>query len=246
MKVRPSVTSFLLRYFIFTYFFLFSLFSIWLKSEMSFVWYVSLWILITMLPALILSFKRVKIGWFLWIGILDLLAFSPQFKFVYDKLSSFSSNQIYQETLKWLQNSSEIKIYMMVSITGMIVAQLYRLTFSYEISKENGIELKSGLFSKKDNIIFPKEITEVSVYRGFLQRIFGIGTIVPITSSGMGMGTNGVFGGGMVEKGGVGGFVGTEKKLNVPVFSDPSLVIYGVKDPQKVKDAIFNLKKGIQ
>ncbi len=240
MKIKPSAISFVLRYFIFTYFFVFSLFSIWLINEVAFGWYIAIWIFMTLLPALILSFKRVKFGWFFWIGLLDLLSFAPQFKFVYDKLLSLSSDHFYQEVLKWLQNSSEIKIYIIVSILGIIFTQLYRLSFSYEIN-ENGIILKSGLFSRNDRTILLRQLTDLEMHRGLFQRIFGIGTIVPITAAGMGMGSDTVFGGGMAEKGGLGGFVGAGKSRNIPITSDPSMVIYGVKNPKKVKDEILKI-----
>ena len=242
MKLKPTFISFALRYFVFTYFLLWALFSIWLEGQISYVWYVSLWIFMTMLPALILSFKRVRIGWFFWIGLLDVVAFAPKFKVIYEKLLSISSNPIYHDVIVALRSSSEIKIYIIVSLTGIIFTQLYRLSFSYTIDENLKIvEIKGGIFSRKDRKIPTKHITDVSVSRSFLQRIFGIGTVVPITSSSMGMGTKNVFGGGAVSKGGVGAFVGGATGENIANIENPVTVIYGVKNPEKVANKIIEL-----
>ncbi len=240
MKLKPTFSSFLLRYFIFTYFLIWSIFAVAIRGEMGLGWYISLWIFMTIIPAVIHTFKRVKFSWFFWIGMLDLMAFLPKIKPIYSRLISLSTNGSYQDILKWFQNLSEIKIFVFVSIIGIVVTQLYRLTFSYEVS-ETSISLRSGIFSRKDRTIISAHITDLDVVRGFLQRMIGIGTIIPITSSGMGTGANTVFGGIEAQsKAGLGGIAGAARSEKVEIV-DPTNSIYGVKNPEKVKEEILLL-----
>jgi len=240
VKLKPTVTSFLIRYFIFTYFFLWALFSLAIKDKIGFGWYLLIWILMSLLPALLYTFKRVNFGWFFWIGLLDLVAFLPKINFLYSSIEALSSNEIYRAILEWFQGISEIKVFTVVSLIGIAISQIYRLTFSYEMN-ENGISLKSGIFHRKDRTIISSHITDIEVDRGLLQRIFGIGNIIPITSSGMGGGANTVFGGLEGQtKAGVGGVIGSARSQNVAI-NDPAYVVYGVKNPGKVKEEIMSL-----
>ncbi len=240
MKLRPSFSSFLLRYFIFTYFLIWSIFAVAIRDKVGLGWYIFLWIVMTTVPAIIHAFKRVRFGWFFWIVVLDLVAFLPKIKPVYSKFESFSANGSYQDILKWFQNLSEIKVFVFVSITGIVITQLYRLTFSYEVN-ETSISLRSGIFSRKDRTIISSHITDLDVIRGFFQRMFGIGTIIPITSSGMGTGANSVFGGIEAQsKAGLGGVIGSMRSEKVEIV-DPTNSIYGVKNPKKVKEEILLL-----
>ncbi len=240
MKLKPTATSFFMRYSIFTYFFLWALFSLAIKDEISFGWYLFIWILMTLLPALFHTFKRVRFGWFFWIGLLDLIAFLPKINSLYSKIEALSSNEVYRAILGWFQGFSEVKIFIIVSLIGIAISQLYRLTFSYEIN-ENGISLKSGIFSRKDRTIISAHITDIEVDKGFFQRFWGIGNVIPITSSGMGGGANMVFGGLEAQtKAGIGGIVGSARSQNVAI-NDPAYIIYGVKNPERVKDEILSL-----
>lgn len=240
MKLKPTFSSFLLRYFIFTYFLIWSIFAIVIKDEVGLRWYIFLWIVMTVIPAIIHAFKRVKFGWFFWIGMLDLVAFLPKIKPVYSKMIALSTNENYQGILEWFQNLSEVKVYVFVSIISIIITQLYRLTFSYEVN-EASISLRSGIFSRKDRTIISAHITDLDVVRGFFQRIVGIGTIIPITSSGIGTGANTVFGGIEAQsKAGLGGVAGGARSERVEIV-DPTNSIYGIKNPEKIKEEILLL-----
>ncbi len=240
MKLKPTAISFFMRYFIFPYFFLWSIFALFIKEQIDPTLYVLLWIFMTMLPALLYTFKRVRFGWFFWIGLLDFLAFLPKMGSIYSKIESLSSNEIYHVVLNWFQNFSEIKVFMVISIIGMILVQIYRLTFSYEIG-EGGISLKSGIFLRKDRTVISSQITDLEVRKSFFQRIFRIGSVIPITASGMGAGSNAVMG--AVEaktKAGVGGIIGTARTQNVAI-NDPSYVLYGIRNPDDIKKKIISL-----
>ena len=243
IKLKPAFISFVFRYFIFTYFLLIALFSIWMKSHVSPMWYMGLWIFLTIFPALILSFKRVRLGWFFWIGLLDIIAFSPKFKIVYKKLLSFSNNPLYQKTINSLHRSSEVEIYIAVGLIGIIITQLYRMSFVYTIDNNlRVVSIKGGLFARSERRILVNHITDVSINRNFFQRILGIGSVVPITSSSMGMGSKEVFGGGNVSsKNGIGAFIGSGKSENTVNTENPMYVIYGVKHPKKVANEIISL-----
>ncbi len=240
MKIRPAFSAFILRYFIFFYFLVWALFSIWIKDQVNYTWYILAWIFMTMLPAFILSFKRSSIGWFIWIGLLDVIAFAPKFKPVYDFLLSLSTDHVYQDAVKLLQNSPEVKIYVFVALIGIFFTQIYRLSFSYVITKK-GVTLKSGILSRKERIVSSKHITDVVVYRSLAQRLVGIGTIVLITASSMGTGEQQVFAGGEVRKGALGGFMGAAHGQQVAIVNDPSNAIYGVKNPNRVVQMINDL-----
>ncbi len=244
MKLRPTLISFVLRYFIFVYFIILSISSIAIKDSMEFGWYLLFWVLMTMVQAFFHSFRRARFGWIFWTALLDFMAFSPRIEGIYHYMETLSNNPSYLHFIGFFREIPEVKIFTIVSLIGILITQLYRLSFRYEVNK-NGIFLKSGIFSRKERIVLGNHITDIFVTSGFFQRIFSIGNIIPITSSGFGGGENTVFGGGAVRSANAGGFVGKATSQKVEM-NDPAYVIYGVKDPERLKDTVLDFIEAVK
>ena len=93
-----------------------------------------------------------------------------------------------------------------VSIIGFLMVELYRRSHKYIISNQR-IVFKGGIVTKQERTLRYDKITDISSKQGVLGQIFGFGTIIPISQSGFGLGSDQAFAAGGVELG--------EKKLKL-------------------------------
>jgi len=146
--------------------------------------------------------------------------------------------------LKYLPNTliSRSLIYTVASLLGLAITELMRRSYIYEL-KAGYVSLKSGIMRKRERIIPYAKISDVVVERGPLARIFGYGSIVLLTASGLGVANEGALA--MVIKGlrelglSVGGFKSVRR-----VRYEPSNCLYGVRSPEKIKEFILNMITG--
>ena len=82
------------------------------------------------------------------------------------------------------------------------------------------IIFKGGILKKRERTLRYDKITDIDGSQGILGQIFDFGTIIPITQSGFGLGSDQTFAGGGVEtkgkKLGIFGFVGGGKEVKTP------------------------------
>lgn len=181
-----------------------------------------LWSLCLLIPAVFLAFYRVHISWFFF--ALFLIA------------GGFASVYYYK-------NLSMANIWLLgISIVGIIGANIYRCSHKYIITNKRIVTRFGGISTKERDLIYSK-IDDMIIHRDLLGRIFNFGTIIPISASGMGTGTDQVF---MLAS--------TQHKLpvgptlqislgggrSVTVPRAPSFYsLYGVSDPETLKNMIL-------
>lgn len=109
---------------------------------------------------------------------------------------------------------------MLVFLVGLPLVEIYRHSHTYVLTNLR-IVLQGGLIRSRQRSIRYEKISDVDSSQGLLGKLFGFGTIIPITASGFGMGDDESFAGGGVavspkKKVGFFGFAGGERGVNTP------------------------------
>jgi hypothetical protein len=121
----------------------------------------------------------------------------------------------------WLKDASIfIPFYSLaVSIIGFLIVELYRRSHKYIISNLR-IIFKGGVLTKRERTLRYDKITDIDAKQGIIGQIFSFGTIIPISQSGFGLGSDKSFAGGGVQLGGkkakVLGIFGGGKDVQTP------------------------------
>jgi len=107
-----------------------------------------------------------------------------------------------------------------VSIIGFLIVELFRRSHQYIISNQR-IVFKGGIVTKEQRTLRYDKITDINTKQGVLGQIFGFGTIIPISQSGFGLGTDQSFAGGGIQgnaskKIGLFGFFGGGREVQTP------------------------------
>ena len=94
-----------------------------------------------------------------------------------------------------------IPFYMIaVSIVGFLMVELYRRSHKYIISNQR-IVFKGGILTKEERTLRYDKVSDINSKQGILGQIFQFGTIIPISSSGFGLGSDNSFAAGGVSVG---------------------------------------------
>jgi membrane protein YdbS with pleckstrin-like domain len=132
-----------------------------------------------------------------------------------------------------------------MAVIGMAFVDLYRRTHTYIITDLRLI-LKAGVLTRSERTVRFENITDLETKQGIIGRIFGFGSIVPVTASGIGTGAEEAFAGGGVgattQEGKVGGGVFAGGSREVTVARARSYAeLHGVYPFRKVKILIHQL-----
>ncbi len=104
------------------------------------------------------------------------------------------------------------------SIVGFLCVEVYRRSHHYYITNQR-LLFSGGIFTKRTRAIRYEKITEFNSEQGILGQIFGFGTIIPVSESGLGLGSDKTFAAGGVGGGSrlkLFGFAGGGKDVNIP------------------------------
>ena len=125
---------------------------------------------------------------------------------------------------------------------GMISTEVYRRGHVYLLTNYRVIT-KKGFIRKEERELMYDKITDVYVDQGILGRIFNFGTVIPISGSGFGLGSDSAyaFAGAAtpIGKGTVGGGFGGGKSVQRPRAAT-YFSLYGISDPKKIRIIIGN------
>lgn len=88
-----------------------------------------------------------------------------------------------------------------VSIIGFILVEIYRRSHKYLISNHR-IIFKGGIITKEERTLRYDKISDINAKQGILGQIFSFGTIIPISQSGFGLGSDHAFAAGGLQAGG--------------------------------------------
>ena len=131
----------------------------------------------------------------------------------------------------------------LVSIIGFLIVELYRRSHKYIISNLR-IIFKGGVVTKRERTLRYDKITDINAKQGVLGQIFGFGTIIPISQSGFGLGSDQSFAAGGVElgtkKAGFLGIFGGGKEVQTP-RARSYYELHGVHPYKEIKHLVENM-----
>lgn len=146
----------------------------------------------------------------------------------------------------WEQIETFIPAYTIVcAIAGFLLVELYRQSHEYLITNFRLI-FRGGIVTKKERTLRYDKITDIHCSQGPLGRVFGFGTILPITQSGFGLGNDTAFAAGGVGtqiargRASIGLMVGGGKEVQTP-RARTYYEIHGAYPYSKVKDLLEGL-----
>jgi hypothetical protein len=133
-----------------------------------------------------------------------------------------------------------------VSIVGFLIVELFRRSHKYIITNFRVI-FKGGVVTKRERTLRYDKITDVDAKQGVLGQIFGFGTIIPISQSGFGLGSDKSFAAGGVQVGskkiGLLGIFGGGKEVQTP-RARTYYELHGVHPYKEIKNIVENLVQG--
>ena len=142
----------------------------------------------------------------------------------------------------WLNSAGLfIPFYMIaVSILGFLLVEWYRRSHKYIISNQR-IIFKGGIFTKQERTLRYDKISDISAKQGIIGQIFDFGTIIPISQSGFGLGSDKTFAAGGVQigekKAKLLGLFGGGKEVQTPM-SRTYYELHGVYPYKEVKKLV--------
>jgi len=132
------------------------------------------------------------------------------------------------------------------SIIGFLLVEWFRRSHKYIISNQR-IIFKGGLLTKEERTLRYDKISDINYKQGILGQIFGFGTIIPISQSGFGLGTDATFAAGGMEIGGKKtrflGLVGGGKEVQTP-RARSYYELHGVYPFKEIKKLVESLVQG--
>jgi membrane protein YdbS with pleckstrin-like domain len=155
------------------------------------------------------------------------------------------------ENIRNLAGSVGLSVYTFVlGLFSLLPVEIYRRSYKYYITNYRIVIVKR-LFSSRERVIRYTNLEDLQTRRSFIGRIFGFGTIIPITASNIGTGYDevmvnespGLFTGDSLRSGVAGKVPKTTadgKKTIEVAMANPEEVLYEVPDPNGIKAAIDN------
>ena len=129
-----------------------------------------------------------------------------------------------------------------VGFLGLLSVNAYRRSFTYYLTN-NRIVLKSSfLMHNSERQVRYNHIEDIKMEQGVVGTIFGYGTVLPLTGSGLGTGSDEsmmIVGSGAEVKGlGSIGLAGGSRSSSKRIRHNPHDCLFGVPSPSKVRDLI--------
>ncbi len=219
-----------------------------------------IWSLAILIPGLILAFWRIHWSWLLLaIGLVLVgLLLENQKDYIAAKVKIYLETSILAQVLgtmlkedwpwvyEWCTkiHKQEIANYWLMGIgsLGFILANIYRRSHQYYITNRRVIT-RFGFFITRERDLLYSKIEDLVVHRDPLGRFFNFGTLIPISASGIGTGTDqAIFMVGGEQKLPIGPslkvIIGGGHSITVP--KAPSFYsLYGIPNPEKLRNLIL-------
>lgn len=152
----------------------------------------------------------------------------------------------------WLNLYDSLSVFLpvytvIVSIIGFLMVEWFRRSHKYIISNQR-IVFKGGVITKEQRTLRYDKISDINTKQGIIGQIFGFGTIIPISQSGFGLGSDQSFAGGGVQGGatkkiGLFGFFGGGREVQTP-RTRSYYELHGVYPFKDIKKVVENLVQG--
>jgi len=128
----------------------------------------------------------------------------------------------------------------LTSILGFLIVEAYRRSHKYLISNQR-IIFKGGIITKQERTLRYDKISDINAKQGVIGQIFGFGTIIPISQSGFGLGSDKTFAAGGVQlgekKAKIMGLFGGGKEVQTPM-ARTYFELHGVYPYKEVKKLV--------
>lgn len=121
-----------------------------------------------------------------------------------------------------------------------VATYFYSGAFTYFLTNKRIVIYRKFITISSRQIQYD-DLSDVVVDVGIIGRIFGFGSVIPITKSGLGLGSTGVYAGTGTSRGGI--VVGGPAATVVRPVASPSTCLYGIREPFVVKDLIFKYQE---
>lgn len=192
--------------------------------------YDVIWVGSLVLPLVIMAVFRINFAYVLTLLLLIALKFLLQWK-VEPKLTLPAGGHVHLENF----------LLLLAGLVGVIGCEFFRRGHRYYLTTHR-IVARFGNFRVSERAILYSKIDDLILQQGVLGRIFDFGTLIPITSSGLGMGQDFALAGAQAGAGkgplGAGIFAAGGKVQNVPRELS-FYVLYKIKDPKQARDLII-------
>jgi hypothetical protein len=204
--------------------------SVWAPSFTEFLFSLSLWGIGLLLAGIIASLVTVR--WRIFILYLTVFLTGTLIIFwqgIQDAIGLFAP------------------IYTIVAaIIGFLLVEWYRRSHKYIITDQRLI-FKGGITTKRERSLRYENVVEYDSERSILGQIFGFGTIIPQTPSGVGMGSDGAVAAGGVavgtKKTKLFGIIGGEREVQTP-RTRTYYELHGVYPFKEIKQLLEKHKQG--
>jgi hypothetical protein len=217
--------------------------------------YLTLWSLVIVIPAVVVTVFQINWRWlFLSLnlcaaGVAAHCYQDTVYQVLRDTVSSYATTrhawQFVSDYLPIRPQAQEMHNYLLiaVSLMGLFASNSYRRSHRYYITNHR-IVTRFGFLAKRERDLLYGKVDDLIVHQSLLGRIFNFGTIIPISASGIGTGSDQAFvavHGGMQMASGpkISVEVGGGKSVTVP--RAPSFYsLYGVSNPAVLKEVIIH------
>ena len=128
-----------------------------------------------------------------------------------------------------------------VGLIGLFSVDFYRRSFTYYLTDNRIVLQSSFLMNRSERQVRYNHIEDIKMEQGIFGTIFSYGTVLPLTGSGLGTGTDEsmvVGGTGTEVKGMSLGIGGAARNSSRSVRHNPHDCLFGVSSPSKVRDLI--------
>ena len=128
-----------------------------------------------------------------------------------------------------------------VGLIGLFSVDFYRRSFTYYLTDNRIVLQSSFLMNRSERQVRYNHIEDIKMEQGIFGTILGYGTVLPLTGSGLGTGTDEsmvVGGTGTEVKGMSLGIGGAARNSSRSVRHNPHDCLFGVASPSKVRDMI--------
>ena len=128
-----------------------------------------------------------------------------------------------------------------VGLIGLFSVDFYRRSFTYYLTDNRIVIQSSFLMNRSERQVRYNHIEDIKMEQGIFGTIFSYGTVLPLTGSGLGTGTDEsmvVGGTGTEVKGMSLGIGGAARNSSRSVRHNPHDCLFGVSSPSKVRDLI--------
>jgi hypothetical protein len=128
-----------------------------------------------------------------------------------------------------------------VGLIGLLSVDAYRRSFTYYLTDNRIVIQGNFLMNRSERQVRYNHIEDIKMEQGIVGTILGYGTVLPLTGSGLGTGSDEsiIMAGSGAEVKGLGiGLLGGSRTSSKRIRHNPHDCLYGVPQPSKVRDLI--------